>query len=56
MTLLRALSLTVVLIGGLPAAGFAVTGRDAEGNYNGTPRPLTRPPLNQPGASDQTNG
>jgi hypothetical protein len=56
MTSLRALSLAVLLIGGIPAAGFAVTGRDAAGNENGTPGSLTGPPLSQPGASDQTSG
>jgi hypothetical protein len=56
MTSLRALSLAVLLVGGIPAAGFAVTGRDAEGNENGTPGALTGPPLNQTGRSDQTSG
>ena len=53
MTSLRTLSLAVLLVGGIPAAGFAVTGRDAEGNPNGTPGTLTGPPLNQPSASSQ---
>jgi hypothetical protein len=53
MTSLRTLSLAVLLVGGIPAAGFAVTGRDAEGNPNGTPGTLTGPPQNQPGASGQ---
>src|SRR5262249_22687935 len=52
----RALSVAVLLIGGIPAAGFAVTGRDAQGNENGTPGSLTGPPPNQSGASDQTSG
>jgi hypothetical protein len=52
MTSLRALSLAVVLIGGIPASGFAVTGRDAAGNENGTPGSLTGP--NQLGPTDQT--
>jgi len=56
VTSLRAFSLAVLLMGGIPAAGFAVTGRDSAGNENGTPGTLTGPPLNQPGASDQMNG
>jgi hypothetical protein len=56
MTSLRTFSLAVLLVGGIPAAGFAVTGRDAEGNPNGTPGTLTGPQLNQPGASGQVNG
>jgi hypothetical protein len=56
MTSLRTLSLAVLLVGGIPAAGFAVTGRDAEGNPNGAPGTLTGQPLNQPGASGQASG
>jgi hypothetical protein len=56
MTSLRTLSLAVLLMGGIPAAGYAVTGRDAEGNPNGTPGSLTGPPSTQPGTSDQMNG
>ncbi len=56
MRSLRAFSLAVLLMGNIPTAGFAVTGRDAAGNENGTPGSLTGPPLNKPGASDQMNG
>ena len=56
MTSLRALSVAVLLIGGIPAAGFAATGRDAQGNENGTPGSLTGPPLNQSFAGAQSPG
>jgi hypothetical protein len=56
MTSLSTLSLAVLLVGGIPAAGFAVTGRDAEGNPNGTPGSLTGPPPSQPAASGQAGG
>jgi hypothetical protein len=40
---------------GVPSTSFAITGRDAAGNENGTPASLTGPP-NQPGSTDQTTG
>ena len=43
MTPLRILSLAAVVLVSIPTAGFAVTGRDAEGNPNGTPGSLTAP-------------
>jgi hypothetical protein len=43
MTSIRALSLAVVLAVGLPSASFAVTGRDDNGNPNGTPGSQTTP-------------
>jgi hypothetical protein len=52
MTSIRALSLAVVLAVGLPSASFAVTGRDENGNPNGTPGSQTAP--NQASMTDQT--
>jgi hypothetical protein len=53
MTPLHKLSLTAVVLVGIPTAGFAVTGLDAEGNPNGTPGSLTAPNPTNPSMSGQ---